>query len=102
LRPAPFAPVVRTYTVAPTSRLTIYLDQVPGLAETDVSGSLRSTNSVPFIAERVMYFSRPDQTLQEHESAGVTQQARTRRNFSELTNGDRRGGALLSGCPWGA
>ncbi len=73
LRPAPLAPVVRNYTVAPTSRLTIYVDQVPGLEATDVSGSLRSTNGVPVIAERAMYFSRPEEIFAGgHESAGVT------------------------------
>jgi uncharacterized repeat protein (TIGR01451 family) len=73
LLPAPAAPIVRTYTVAPTSRRTIYIDQVPGLEATDVSASLRSTNSVPFIAERAMYFSLPTQTFAAgHESAGVT------------------------------
>jgi hypothetical protein len=73
LRPAPAPPIVRPYTLGPTSRLTIYLDQIPGLEETDVSASLRSTNGVPFIAERSMYFSLPGQPFAGgHESAGVT------------------------------
>lgn len=73
LLPAPAAPIVRTYDVPGGTRLTIPVDDVPGLAETDVSASLRSTNSVPFVAERAMYFSRPGQAFAAgHESAGVT------------------------------
>ena len=73
LRPAPLAPIVRTYTVAPHSRHTIRVDDVPGLAESDVSAAIRTTNAVPIIVERAMYFSRPDQIYAGgHESAGVT------------------------------
>ncbi len=72
LRPAPFAPIIRTYTIAANSRQTIRVDDVPGLAETDVSAAVRSTNAVPIIVERAMYFSRPDQVYAAgHESAGV-------------------------------
>jgi hypothetical protein len=73
LRPAPNPPIVLNYVVGPTSRMTIPVDDQPGLSETDVSAILRSTNSVPFIAERSMYFSRPEQPFAAgHESAGVT------------------------------
>jgi uncharacterized repeat protein (TIGR01451 family) len=73
LRPAPHLPVVRSYTVAPNSRRTIRVDDVPGLEETDVSAAIRSTNTVPIIVERAMYFSRPEQIYAAgHESAGVT------------------------------
>jgi uncharacterized repeat protein (TIGR01451 family) len=73
LRLAPNPPIVLNYVVPPTSRLTIPVDDQPGLSETDVSAVLRSTNSVPFIAERSMYFSRPEQAFAAgHESAGVT------------------------------
>ena len=73
LRPAPAPPIVRPYTLPPTSRVTIYLDQIPGLEQAEVSASLRSTNGVPFIAERSMYFSLPGQPFAGgHESAGVT------------------------------
>jgi uncharacterized repeat protein (TIGR01451 family) len=73
LRPSPNPPVVRTYNVAANSRQTIQVDAVPGLAETDVSAAIRSTNGVPIIVERAMYFSRPEQPFAGgHESAGVT------------------------------
>src|SRR5262249_57286988 len=46
----------------------------PGLAATDVSAAIRTTNNVPIIAERAMYFSRPGQDFAGgHDSAGVPQ-----------------------------
>jgi uncharacterized repeat protein (TIGR01451 family) len=73
LRPSPLPPIIRPYVVQPNSRLTIRIDDVPGLAETDVSAAIRSTNDVPIIVERAMYFTRPDQVYAGgHESAGVT------------------------------
>jgi uncharacterized repeat protein (TIGR01451 family) len=73
LLPAPRPPVIRSYTVAPNSRQTIRVDDVAGLDATDVSAAIRSTNSVPIIVERAMYFTRPDQVYAAgHESAGVT------------------------------
>jgi hypothetical protein len=72
LLPAPRQPVVRQYTMAPSSRLTIRVDDVPGLAETDTSAIVRSTNGVPILAERSMYFSRPDSVYAAgHANAGV-------------------------------
>ena len=73
LRPAPLTPIIRPYVVNPNSRQTIRVDDVPGLAETDVSAAIRTTNGVPIIVERAMYFTRPDQIYAAgHESAGVT------------------------------
>jgi hypothetical protein len=87
LRPAPAAPVFRSYTVAANSRQTIHIDDVPGLAETDVSAAIRSTNDVPIIVERAMYFTRPDQVFGAgHESAGVTA-AQTRWFLAEGATG---------------
>jgi hypothetical protein len=71
LRPAPQAPIERTYTVAPRARLTIPVDAIPELVSTDVSGVI--TASEPIIVERAMYLSRPGQAFAAgHESAGVT------------------------------
>jgi hypothetical protein len=73
LLPEPQAPILQTLTVGRGSRVTIPVDTQPGLAETDVSASIRSTNGVPFVVERAMYFSRPEQIFAAgHESAGVT------------------------------
>jgi hypothetical protein len=74
LLPGGQAPIVLTYAVAAHSRRTIPVDDEPGLGATDVSADIRSTNSVPIIAERAMYFSRPGQAFSGgHDSAGVTQ-----------------------------
>jgi hypothetical protein len=51
--------ITRTYTMAPHSRTTIYLNVIPGIEETDVSGDISS--NVPIVAERSMYRSGPGQ-----------------------------------------
>jgi WD40 repeat protein len=66
------ATIDRAYTLAPGSRTTIYVNQVPGLEETDVSGDIRA--DAPIVVERAMYRSSPNQppfTL-GHEAIGVT------------------------------
>jgi fibronectin-binding autotransporter adhesin len=55
----PLAP--RTYTVPGNSRVTIYVDQQPGLDATDVSAIIQVTNGVPISTERAMYVSNPGQ-----------------------------------------
>jgi hypothetical protein len=72
LRPAPLAPIDRTYTLAPHSRTTLPVDrQAPELASTDVSASITSTQ--PILVERAMYRSVPGQPFAAgHASAGVT------------------------------
>ncbi len=79
LLPAPAAPIVKTYTVAPDSRFNIWVDtQGPVLENTDVSAIIRSTNDVPVIVERAMYLDAPGQLFGAgHESAGVTSPALT-------------------------
>jgi sugar lactone lactonase YvrE len=59
LLPAPAAPVVRTYQVGPNSRRTLYINDEPGLASTDVSAQIVST--LPVIVERAMYLNLPGQ-----------------------------------------
>jgi hypothetical protein len=74
LLPGGQAPIVLTYPVPAHSRRTIPVDDEPGLKATDVSAAITSTNGVPIIAERAMYFSRPGQDFAGgHDSAGVTQ-----------------------------
>ncbi len=71
LRPAPQAPVVRSYSLPPNSRRTIWVDQVPGLEATDVSA--RITADQPIFAERAMYLSAPGQPFAGGTaSAGLT------------------------------
>ncbi len=74
LLPAPTAPIVLSYTVAPHSRMTIPVDDQPGLSATDVSAAIHA--NVPIIAERAMYFSTSGIAFRGgHDSAGVTQPA---------------------------
>lgn len=72
LRPAPAAPVVRTYVVDPTSRFNIWVDtEGPELSSTDVSATI--TSDKPIIAERAMYRDAAGQTFGAgHDSVGVT------------------------------
>jgi uncharacterized repeat protein (TIGR01451 family) len=70
LRPSG-APIVRTYTVAPHSRLTIPVNDVPELASTDVSAAI--TASRPIVAERAMYLSSAERPFDAgHVGAGAT------------------------------
>jgi hypothetical protein len=72
LRPAPAAPVVKTYVVQPKSRRTIWVDQEgPELSATDLSAKI--TSDQPILVERAMYFSTPTQAFAAgHEGAAVT------------------------------
>jgi hypothetical protein len=73
LRPAPMPQVLRTYTLAPLSRRTIWVDGVdPALAASDVAASLTAT--APIVVERAMYrdVAAPAQMLGlGHAAAGA-------------------------------
>lgn len=64
--------IVRPYTVPASSRFNIWVDQEDAmLANTGVSTTIRSTNGVPVIAERAMWW--PGSTWHEaHNSPGAT------------------------------
>jgi hypothetical protein len=65
--------VLRTYTVNPNSRFTIQLDTIAGLDATSVSTTITSTNTVPVIVERAMYWPNGFAAYYEgHSSAGST------------------------------
>jgi hypothetical protein len=67
------APVMRPYTVAPNSRFTILVDTIAGLEATSVSTTITSTNDVPVIVERAMYWPGVFASYYEaHASAGST------------------------------
>ncbi len=73
LRPAPKAPVIRQYPLGPQSRLTLYVDEIPGLAAEEISAVVRSIDAAPIVVERAMYSSLPGQAFAAgHNSAGVT------------------------------
>ncbi len=51
----PSGPVItRSYTLSPNSRMTIYVNEIPGLEYTDVSAAITATQ--PIVAERSMYW----------------------------------------------
>jgi Tol biopolymer transport system component len=71
LRPSG-APIIKTYTVKAQSRLTINVDvEDPLLLDTPVSSIVESTNGVPIIAERAMWWPSPN-WYEAHLSAGAT------------------------------
>ena len=71
LLPAPHAPIVRTYTLLPNSRRTIYVDQEPGLEATDVSARISANRAI--FAERAMYMTSGAQPFTAGTaSAGIT------------------------------
>lgn len=67
--------VTRDYVVAPQSRYNIWVDvEDPALADTAVATRVRSTNGVPVIVERAMWWPGDPSTWHEgHNSAGATQ-----------------------------
>jgi hypothetical protein len=73
LRPS-LPPLLRTYDLAPHSRTTVYVNQVPGLEHSDVSAAV--TASSPIVVERSMYANRPGQPFALGSAAmGVTEAA---------------------------
>jgi hypothetical protein len=68
----PSAPVVtRSYTLVPNSRITIYVNEIPGLEFTDVSASI--TANQPIVAERSMYWPGMwGQWYEGHSSAALS------------------------------
>ena len=65
------AAVTRPYTVAPNSRSTVWVDQVPGLGATSLSATV--TSSVPIVSERSMWWPGTGESWREgHVSAGAT------------------------------
>lgn len=73
LRPVPFAPIVKNYTVGALSRRTIYVNgEDPGLDEAEISAVVSVVNGVPIIVERAMYTNAGGQLFGAgHESAAI-------------------------------
>ena len=73
LRPAPAAPIVKTYTVNANTRRTIYVNgEDPLLDEAEIAAVITSTNAVPIVVERAMYLDANGQLFGAgHESAAV-------------------------------
>jgi len=63
--------VTQTVTLRATSRMTIHVDAIPGLEDTDVSASIAA--DAPIVVERAMYWPGPHTSWHEaHASSGVT------------------------------
>jgi len=63
--------IAQSYVLAPASRTTIFVNDVPGLANTDVSASITST--APIVVERSMYWpGRYANWYEGHNSLGLT------------------------------
>ena len=66
------APIIKNYTVPAQSRVTINVDgEDPQLIDTPVSTIVESTNGVPVIVERAMWWPSPN-WYEAHLSAGAT------------------------------
>ncbi len=84
--------VVKYYTVAANSRFNIWVDlEDPRLTNTAVSTTIKSTNSVPIIVERAMWWPGPFPAWYEaHNSPGATTTG-TRWALAEGEVGGERG-----------
>lgn len=67
-------PIVKSYSVAANSRFNIWVDlEDAALADTAVSALVESTNAVPILVERAMWWPGDSTTWHEaHNSAGAT------------------------------
>ncbi len=64
--------IVRTYVVSASSRYTIAVaGEDPALASANVSMVVESTNAVPLIAERAMWWPSPGQWYEGHSAVGA-------------------------------
>lgn len=73
LLPAGQAPIVKRYEIAADSRFNVNVDEIPELAEAEMSAVINSVNGVPIVVERAMYLNTPAQPFAAgHGSAGVT------------------------------
>ena len=81
--------VTESYFVAAHSRYSVYVDAIPGLDASAVATTLTSTNGVPIVAERAMYWPGGYFDYYEgHSSAGSTTTA-----LSWVVSGAESGGA---------
>ncbi len=66
-------PIERTYQLPALTRLTVWANQLPELAQAEVGLVARSDPATPIIVERAMYLDSPGRAFEAgHESAGAT------------------------------
>jgi len=69
--------ITKNYVVRAHSRFSVYVDSIPGLTDTSVATTVTSTNGVPIVVERAMYWPGGFFDYYEgHTSVGTTQTAR--------------------------
>ncbi len=69
--------VTRNHLLPANTRFSVYVDDVPGLAHATVATTVTSTNNVPIIVERAMYWPGGFFDYYEgHTSVGITSTAR--------------------------
>ncbi len=99
LLPGGQAPIVRTYSMPGKSRMNIYVNAEPGLANKEVSAIITTPAGKPVIVERAMYLSGGGLFWAAgHESAGIQTPA-TAWFFAEGSTGDFFDEFLLVGNP---
>ncbi len=79
-RPGGASAIEKSYAVKAHSRYTIHVDDVPGLSNAEVATTVRTTNGVPVIAERAMYFVYNNGYCNwtgGHDSVGATAPSQT-------------------------
>ncbi len=67
-------PLTKRYSLAPTSRQTIWVNREdPSLAATDVSAQIKTTDNSGIVVERALYRDRPGESFSAgHDGAGAT------------------------------
>ena len=97
LLPNGAAPVVRTYTVAPGSRATIWVDREnPALASTDVAAEITSVDGTPIVVERSRYVRQEGSAAPRGGDTSVGVTAPATRWFVEGATGQFRTRLLLA------
>jgi uncharacterized repeat protein (TIGR01451 family)/fimbrial isopeptide formation D2 family protein len=91
------SPVVKTYQIAPHTRLTVFVNEIPELASTELSAEVIATR--PIVAERAMYRSTATQLLAAGHVGGGATAASTDWFFAEGATGDFFNLFLLLGNP---
>jgi hypothetical protein len=71
--------VTRQYVVRAHSRFSVYVDAIPGLENTAVATTMTSTNAVPIVVERSMYW--PGSFFDYHEAHSAVGSTATARRW---------------------
>ena len=83
------APIVRDYDLPPNSRDNIWVDQIPGLENTDVSAVFEVTQGPAILVERALYLTPPGgATFVAGHDASAVASPQTRWFLAEGATGD--------------